>query len=136
MTTYKRCQNCHELFTEPRCPRCSRKYALERQRRNGKLKLYSSQRWINCRKNVIQHYLGYDIWMLGIGKIVRCRKPVVHHIVEREEAPDLLYRLDNLITCTADSHAEIHKMYDRDKSAALKRIRTGILKFEELYGND
>lgn len=33
MTTYKRCQNCHELFTEPRCPRCSRKYALERQRK-------------------------------------------------------------------------------------------------------
>ena len=48
----------------------------------------------------------------------KCNYPVVHHIVEREEDPSLVYDLDNLITVTKESHEEIHRLYLFDKEKA------------------
>ena len=133
MATFRRCPSCHKLFQGARCPTCSRRQQNKRMQENEARRLYGSYKWRQCRKNAIAHYYGYDIWLLGIGKLVQCRKPVVHHIIERDEAPGLIYRLDNLITCTTDSHAEIHEWYRRDKKAALERIKEGITRFKELF---
>lgn len=136
MAILRRCRNCGALYEGQRCPHCTRKFARKRQQDNESTKLYGSWRWRQCRKNAILHYMGYDIWLMGIGKVVRLDRPVVHHILEREERPDLVYRLDNLITCSMDSHAEIHEMYRKDKPTALRRIAAGIKKFEELFNDD
>ena len=60
----------------------------------------------------------------------------VHHIYERDERPDLIYDIDNLITVSRDSHAEIHEWYAKDKRAAIARIKKGIQIFREMYGDD
>lgn len=135
MAILRRCVRCGRLFQGQKCPICSRKSALKRRQNVESSKLYSQWRWRQCRKNVILHYMGYDIWLMGIGKMVRLTHPVVHHILEREERPDLVYRLDNLITVSTDSHVEIHEMYRKNRPAALHRIAAGIKKFEELFAD-
>ncbi len=136
MAIYKRCANCHKLFEGKHCPECTKKAARKRYREKQSQQLYSQYKWRQCRKNAIIHYQAIDIWLLAIGKTVVCKEPVVHHIVEVEDAPEFKYRLDNLITVTADSHAQIHEMYNKDKPAALKRIADGIKKFNETYGDE
>ncbi len=133
-TFKKRCPNCQELYEGRRCPRCANAHSKKRQSENEARKLYGSGLWRQCRKNAIIHYLGMDIWQLGAGVEYVCRKPYVHHIVERDEAPELIYRLDNLITVTKDSHEEIHRYYETDKQYALERITKGIETFNERYG--
>lgn len=80
--------------------------------------------------------MGYDIWLLGIGiwHLIEDENMTVHHIVEREENPDLIFRLDNLITVSRDSHAEIHSLYNKGgkyKEEAIERIKEGIKRFED-----
>lgn len=43
---------------------------------------------------------------------------LAHHIIPREEAPDLAYTMDNLVGVTVDTHNWIHQLYGRN--AALK----------------
>lgn len=130
----KRCPTCHQLYEGKRCPTCTRKYQNKRMQKNEARKMYGSRKWEKCRKNVLIKYMGYDIWMLGIGVYSRPARPVVHHIIERDEAPELAYRLDNLITVSIESHAEIHAMYKKDKEAALERIQAGIMEFRKRFG--
>lgn len=134
MTIFKRCSQCHRLYEGRHCSECAKKRAAKRYQDTEKM--YSTYKWQRCRENVIIKYQGMDIWQLAIGNVVICNHPVIHHIVERDEAPELRYRLDNLIPVTSDSHAEIHSYYRTDKQYALKRIADGIRKFKEEYGND
>lgn len=137
MAIFKRCNNCHQLYTGKKCPECSKKQAnanaKKRQAEDEGRKLYGSGLWRKCRQNVIVRDMGYDIWLLGIGQVYRCWYPVVHHIKEREEAPELIYDIDNLITVTKESHEEIHRLYLVDKPAALERIRKGREEFQRLF---
>lgn len=130
----RRCPNCHQTYVGRRCKECANKYSKHRQEKNERTKLYGSVTWQKCRTNVRLKYYDYDIWLLGIGELRKCEGVVVHHIVERDERPDLIFSLDNLITVGIDSHAEIHTMYKTDKTAALARISEGKRKFEELFG--
>ncbi len=139
MPIYKRCSTCHQLFTGPRCPECKKKSDRasykRRVEKNERLKLYHSRLWEKCRRNIIIKYLGLDIWLLAEGEERVPEKIVIHHIVERDENPDLLYDVDNLVTVSPESHAAIHAMYKTNKPAALERIRAGIEKFNELFGD-
>ena len=138
MAIFRRCNNCHELYEGKKCPECSAKYAKEhakkRQAENSARKLYGSGLWRKCRRNVIIRDMGYDIWLLGAGVVYKCNYPHVHHVVERDKAPDLIYDIDNLITVTKESHEEIHRLYLFDKPAALARIQKGKAEFKRLFG--
>ncbi len=81
-------------------------------------------------------WMDYDIWALGGGRLVKIDgRVVVHHILERDDRPDLVYDIDNLITVSYDSHAEIHKLYETDRMAAMRRIWAGIERFKEMFGD-
>lgn len=133
MAIFRRCNTCHGIFKGKECPTCAAKRQKSRLDEVKSRKLYASHRWRKCRENAIIRYAAYDIWKMGIGVVIQCRHPVVHHIVKRDEAPELIYNLDNLITCTNDSHAEIHEAYRKNKKAALARIRRGIETYKELF---
>ena len=138
MAIFRRCNTCHQLYEGKKCPECSKKYARDhakkRQAEDEGRKLYGSGLWRKCRRNVIIRDMGYDIWLLGAGIVYKCNYPVVHHIVEREEDPSLIYDMDNLITVTKESHEEIHRLYLFDKEEALARIRKGQQEFKRLFG--
>ena len=140
MAIFKRCNTCHDLYQGKTCPRCAtRKFRINKRNaieRNARLRLYNTQLWHKCRQNVIARDFGFDIWLLGAGQLHKCRQPVVHHIVERDEAPDLIYDLDNLITVTKESHEEIHRLYAIKKSDALARIRKGKEEFTRRFGDE
>ncbi len=140
MPIYKRCSNCHQLYTGSRCPECKKKSDRasykRRVEKNERLKFYHTRLWEKCRRNIIIKYLGLDIWQLAEGEARVPDKIVIHHIVERDEDPDLLYDIDNLVTVSPESHTEIHQMYKTNKAAAIERIQKGIEKFYELYGDD
>lgn len=138
MAIFRRCPSCQQLFQGRVCRSCANKSSKKRQKNNEALKLYGGAAWRKCRKNVRIRYHDLDIWMLGIGVVERCEKTRVHHILERDERPDLLFDIDNLITVSCDSHAEIHEWYNKsakDKQTAIKRINAGIRKFREMYGD-
>lgn len=136
MTAYKRCNTCHELFTSRDCPRCAAKHSKRRREKIESLALYHKARWKKCRRDVRLKWLDYDIWALGVGRVVKLDKVVVHHIYERDDRPDLVYDLDNLITVSRDSHTEIHKLYETDRAAALERIERGKAAFREVIMYD
>ncbi len=132
---FRRCPRCHQLFQGRDCPRCKLKSAKQAQHKNTSRKLYSTWKWRKCRKNVLIKYQNVDIWLLGVGIYKVVSNPIVHHIIERDENPDLMYRLDNLITCSAASHKEIHDAYNKNKAEAIARIRDGQRRWEELNGD-
>ena len=139
MPIYKRCDSCHQLYTGKRCPACKKKQD-KRYRENKKAKddlsrVYHLRLWEKCRRNILIKYMGYDVWLLAEGQIIKPDRIIVHHIKEREEAPELLFDIDNLITVSPDSHADIHAMYKTNKAAALERIQRGKDKFNELFGD-
>jgi hypothetical protein len=140
MAIFKRCNSCHQLYEGQRCPTCSAKYAAahaaKRQRENPARKLYGSGLWRRCRQNVIARDFGFDIWLLGAGQLHKCKHPVVHHIIERDEAPDLIFDIDNLITVTKESHEEIHRLYLTAKDEALERIREGRAELKRRFGDE
>lgn len=145
MTIFKRCPSCQNIYDRAQnpkgCPLCREKWAKHydninakrRQERNPLLKVYGTRRWRKCRDTVRLRYQDMDIWALGIGRVVRCEKPYIHHIEERDDRPDLLFDLDNLITVSYESHEEIHEMYLKDKAGAIARIRAGIERFMEMF---
>lgn len=133
MAIFKRCPNCKQLYQGRYCKECATRQSKRRQSQNEALKLYGSGTWRRCRAVIRAKYLDYDIWLLGAGELRRCDKVYVHHIAERDERPDLLYDLDNLITVSADSHAEIHELYAKDKQAALARIEAGKRRFRQMF---
>ncbi len=139
MPIYKRCSNCHQLYTGSRCPACKkesdRKYYKKRVEKDRLYKIYHTRLWEKCRKNVLLRYFGYDIWELAEGRVIKPDVVVIHHIVERRESPELIYSLDNLITVSPDSHRAIHIYYTTNKAYALERIQRGIEKFKELFPN-
>lgn len=110
MAIFKRCNTCHQLYDGYRCPTCTRKFAKN-------IKLRTLQKSIcvpfvaEMSQNVRIKYMDYDIWLLGIGVLQRLDNPIIHHIKERDERPDLLFTLDNLITVSEKSHGEIHALY-------------------------
>ena len=138
MGIFKRCVSCQKLYTGKKCPDCAARYARnnakKRQQENENRKLYGSGLWRKCRKNILIKYQGLDIWLLAIGQVYKCGRPQVHHIQERDEAPELIYDIDNLITVTKESHEEIHRLYLIDKKTALARIRKGIQEYQRLFG--
>ena len=137
MPIYRRCDNCHQLYTGRRCPTCKKKqdrqYRQRTKERHELTRIYRTQLWAKCRRNVITRYYGYDIWLLAAGTVWKPERIIVHHIKERDEAPDLLYDLDNLITVSEDSHKEIHTYYATNKQYALDRIRKGIEEFHRMF---
>lgn len=139
MAICKRCNSCHQLFTGSKCPGCSKRLAAASRKRiqkqNESKKFYNTYLWQQCRKNIRLKYLDYDIWLLGIGQEYVCQLPYIHHIVEREENPDLLYNVDNLISVSKESHEEIHRYYKTDKQYALDRINKGKENFRRLFGD-
>lgn len=140
MAIFKRCNTCHKLYTGKACPDCFAKRARFNQRNaitsNPKLRIYHNRLWRRCRQNVIARDFGFDIWLLGIGQLHKCGQPVVHHIRERDEAPDLIYDIDNLITVTKESHEEIHRLYLVAKDEALERIREGKAELKRRFGDE
>ena len=137
MAIFRRCPDCKELFSGRQCNKCAARYSKARREKLESTQLYSKRRWKDCRRDVRLRWMDYDIWMLGIGRLVKLTgRVVVHHILERDDRPDLVYDLDNLITVSYDSHAEIHKLYETDRPAALARIRAGMAKFREVLGGD
>ena len=139
MAIYKRCSNCHQLYTGSRCPACKKKqdhaYYKKKVERDKLVRIYHTRLWEKCRKNIIIKYLGYDIWLLAEGKVVKPDRLIIHHIVERQEAPELMYDIDNLITVSPESHNQIHIYYNTNKAYALERIERGKQKFIELFGD-
>ena len=137
MAIFKRCNTCHDLYEGKYCSVCRPKQQKAAQRKvmdnNKHIRAYHSRLWEKCRRNVIVRDMGYDIWLLGIGQVHKSTRPHVHHIKERDEAPDLFYDIDNLITVTKMSHEEIHRLYLIDKPAALERIRKGREEFKRLF---
>ena len=136
MAISRRCPSCQQLYQGKLCKKCANKKSKERQKNNEALKLYGSSTWKKCRRNVLIKKKKKTIWMLGIGIVEKCAETHVHHIYERDERPDLIYDIDNLITVSRDSHAEIHEQYAKDKKAAIARIYKGIKKFREMFGDD
>jgi len=99
-------------------------------------KLYASRIWAKCRRDIRLKYNDYDIWLLAEGIKRVCEKPYIHHIIPREDAPDLIMDIDNLVTVSKDSHEEIHKWYrDGKMDEAVARIKKGILEYEKLNGD-
>lgn len=140
MTIKRRCNNCHELYEGRKCPECSKKFAVRSTQKrvaedSGRL-LYSSRLWEKCRKSVRLRYSDYDIWLLAVGIKRVCAKPYIHHIIPRDEDPDLTFNLDNLITVSKESHEQIHRWYKTDRAAAMARIQKGIKEYRELYGDN
>ena len=139
MPIYKRCDSCHQLYTGKRCPACKKKqdkcYRENKKAKDDLSRVYHLRLWEKCRRNILIKYLGYDVWLLAEGQIVKPDRIIVHHIQEREEAPELLFDIDNLITVSPESHADIHAMYKTNKAAALERIQRGKDKFKELFGD-
>lgn len=137
---YRRCNNCHKLFAGKECVECKKKFAnantKKRQSENEARKLYGSYTWEKVRKHMRLKYMDYDIWLLATGQVYKCTKPYIHHIVERDENPALIFDEDNLITVSKESHEEIHREYLRDKPKALERIQKGIDEFKRLFGDD
>ena len=140
MPIYKRCVTCHQLYTGKRCPACKKKqdhaYYEKKKEKDELTKLYHQRLWEKCRKNILIKYLGYDIWLMAEGQIVKPDRIIIHHIKERQEAPELFYDIDNLITVSTESHNDIHYYYNTNKQYALERIRRGIDKFNELFADD
>ena len=138
MQIYKRCVTCGQLFAGSRCPACKKKqdhaYYMKKKEKDELTKLYHQRLWEKCRKNIIIKYLGYDIWLLAEGQIIKPDRILIHHIKERQESPELFYDIDNLITVSHDSHEEIHYYYKVNKAYALERIQRGKDKFKEMFG--
>ncbi len=99
------------------------------------MKVYHTRLWEKCRRNILIKYLGYDIWLLAEGQVIKPDRIIIHHIIERNEKPELLYDIDNLITVSTESHNEIHYYYKANKQYALDRIRAGIENFNRLFGD-
>ena len=139
MPIYKRCVTCHELYTGKRCPQCKKvqykRYREKKLERDQLMKVYHSRLWEKCRRNILIKYLGYDIWLLAEGQVIKPDRIIIHHIIERNEKPELLYDIDNLITVTTESQNEIHYYYKTNKQYALDRIRAGIENFNRLFGD-
>ena len=140
MAIFKRCNRCHELYEGERCQKCHTKISVAYQRRklreNENLKRYHSRVWQRCRQEVINKYLGYDIWLMGEGIVRACKPAYIHHIVERDENPDLFLDVDNLIPVSHASHEEIHKWYDGGKrEEAIARIEKGKAEFERKFND-
>lgn len=140
MAICKRCVSCHQLFTGSKCPECSKRmaraYSKKSQAKNENKQIYNGALWQKCRKNIRIMYMDYDIWLLGIGQEYVCKPAYIHHIVERDENPSLIYDLDNLIPVSKESHEEIHRYYKTDKAYALARIAKGKENFRRLFGDD
>mgnify|MGYP003319860829 CR=1 FL=1 len=136
MGIFRRCPKCKELFSGKQCTKCAAKRDKKWRSKIEAMQIYSKRRWKDCRRDVRLKWMDYDIWALGGGRLVKVdERVVVHHIYERDDRPDLVYDIDNLITVSYDSHAEIHKQYETDRPAALARIRAGIEKFKEMFGD-
>lgn len=141
MAIYKRCSHCHRLYTGKECPECKpereKAYQRRRLKENDRLKLYHSRVWRRCRDTVIMRYFGYDVWLLGIGIWHVCDPAYIHHILERDERPDLLLDIDNLIPVTHASHEEIHGLYSTGhKEQAIQRINDGKEAFLKRFGDE
>lgn len=141
MATFKRCSNCHQLFTGKECPVCRAKMAAAYQKRrlcmNESTRRYHSRVWQRCRKAVILKYSGYDVWLLGIGIWEKCDPAYVHHIAERDAAPDRFFDEDNLIPVEHASHEEIHVWYNNGRrNEALVRIQKGKEVYEKRFGHE
>ena len=137
---YRRCDNCHQLYAGKFCIPCHKKFALDnakkRQSEDEGRKLYGSYAWEKVRKHIRIKYMDYDIWLLGAGQVYKCKKPYIHHIIERDVAPGLVFNEDNLITVCKESHEEIHRQYLIDRPKALARIEKGITRFKEMFKDD
>lgn len=141
MAIYRRCNQCHQLYTGKDCPQCKPRREAAYQRRklkeNEHLKLYHSRVWRRCRDTVIMKYYGFDVWLLGEGIWKVCKPAYIHHILERDERPDLFLELDNLIPVTHASHEEIHSWYDAGRrEEAINRINDGREAFFKRFGNE
>ena len=139
MPIYRRCDTCHQLYTGKRCPACKSKqdhaYYKKKVARDESVRIYHTRLWEKCRKNIIIKYLGYDLWLLAEDEIIKPDNLIIHHIAERQEAPDLFYDIDNLITVSPESHNEIHYYYKTNKAYALDRIERGKAKFKQYFGD-
>lgn len=140
MAIYRRCNNCHKLYEGRVCIECKKKFARANSRKrleeNESRKLYNTHTWSKVRRHIRLKYMDYDIWLLAAGQVYRCEKPYIHHIVERDENPMLVFDEDNLITVSKESHEEIHREYKIDKPRALARIEKGKEEFRRLFGDD
>lgn len=134
MTIFRRCPTCGQLFSTKNCGGCAARISKKRQADNEARKIYSSKRWAKVRGIVRAMYYDYDIWLLAVGQLVKCVRPIVHHIAERDEAPEKIFDIDNLIVVSHESHEEIHEAYLADKAAALARIQRGKDEFRRLFG--
>lgn len=140
MGIYRRCPNCHKLYEGRECIECKKKFARANSRKrleeNEARKIYNTYTWEKVRRHMRLKYMDYDIWLLAKGQVYKCEKPYIHHIVERDENPMLVFDEDNLITVSKESHEEIHREYEIDKPRALARIEKGKREFRRLFGDD
>ena len=141
MATFKRCGNCHQLYNGKQCPHCTSRmeaaYQKRRLRENKNIRRYHTRVWQRCRREVIMKYAGYDVWLLAIGIWQKCEPAYIHHIVERDERPDLFLDTDNLIPVSHASHEEIHAWYDGGRrQEALARIALGKEAYKKRFGDE
>lgn len=141
MVTFKRCNHCHKLYTGKTCPACSAKvaaaYQKKKLRENENSRRYHTRVWQRCRTNVIMKYMGYDVWLLAIGVWETCRPAYIHHILERDERPDLFLDEDNLIPVSHASHEEIHAWYNNGRrEEAIERIQKGREAFAKRFNDE
>ena len=120
---YKRCPHCNKRV--PAGEKCGCGFKREYTPPEKTRALYHSARWQKLRTAVINSYSGLDLYAQERGRIEYAF--TVHHIVPAEEAPELFWKIDNLIPLSRASHDEVHVRYrasDEEKRKAQGELRS------------
>lgn len=131
-----RCRTLHEVGVE--CPNCRKKWNRDynTNRKKDVQWFYTSKEWKLKRAEILDYYCGVDVWKLGLeGKIVPCKRPIVHHIYPYTNPAykHLALSNENLICVSSTSHIEIHELYDTNRfEQALEIIKQGKERYKEI----
>ncbi len=82
---------------------------------------YHSKQWVAVRNRIRSYYMGCDVLKWYRTKIVSpVTHGIVHHIIPREENPDLWYEASNLVLLSKTTHDQVHAEYNRSDYARAK----------------
>lgn len=124
------CPRCRRVIDDSQkyCIKCMPKIRTEADKRYDRFKrnqesksFYNSKVWKDKRIEVLNKYLGLDLYELLVNKHI-VYADTVHHIHELIEEPELALVDDNLIPLSASTHDVIHGMYKVDKVSTMKLL--------------
>ena len=128
-----RCGKSYPANTRCECSKLRHKVYDKYQRNQDSADIYHSKQWQTLTKLCKSNCNGIDLYKLMIaGRIVIPNSGLSHHIVELTEDRSKAYDIDNLIYVGADSHQEIHKIYNESIDAKIKlqkRLQTFLAQY-------